>query len=336
MARIAFARFRPAIGDVPLLGVSFGAGPLRDVEVHAASRSEVDGSTHVLLLAIVQLDQLPKITQRKAVIPDSPRRAAELAIETYARLVTLKTQSRYSLASPRQTIGLKPQSTQERAWLTTVDSIQSQDSMTAHPTIRMASLSDDALAGLDERIDGVALLADGLIGSASPGGLLGLFRVFERAFALPARKASGTLFEFLHPRFGYTRDELSAWASLRDRAAHADVRDDFVIAADIRPVIGRVAQAAYDVLLNKATWRTADCTRAERWIPEAWTESAAGDAVAVAGAPVPIQAFLLDEWGAYPISNGQVQLDGEWWLPSPGKKGALTPLRVVPRAEDVP
>ena len=78
-------------------------------------------------------------------------------------------------------------------------------------------------------------------------------RLFERAFARPAKLLTHPLAAFLHPRFGYDEAELGKWFDeLRDPATHADARKEVLLERDVRPVIDRMERAAFDVLLNKA------------------------------------------------------------------------------------
>ncbi len=60
---------------------------------------------------------------------------------------------------------------------------------------------------------------------------------------------------------GATR-EISDWFQrLRPEATHADRRDTYARAPDVEPFLGRIEYAAFDVLLNKATWRRRDGVR---------------------------------------------------------------------------
>jgi len=88
--------------------------------------------------------------------------------------------------------------------------------------------------GLRDRSDGTLLMAESLAQAHPTGQFRDFFRVFERAFALPARRLAQPLEAFLHERYAYTSAELENWLEVRDAATHADVRRRLVVEADVR------------------------------------------------------------------------------------------------------
>lgn len=114
----------------------------------------------------------------------------------------------------------------------------------------------------------------------------------------------------------YSEPELNRWfAELRDPATHADVRPTIVFEVDVRPVVDRMEQAAYDVLLNKKIWRDASTDRREVWTPNSGTTNAAGDAFIVQHTTPITQAAILDEYGAFPMDMAAVvdSRPAQWW-----------------------
>ena len=219
------------------------------------------------------------------VVPDEARREAQAAIEHAADLIAVTQGTRRSIASAWPPVALSADGDDGRAWLQQARFIdfsgeyQGRSSMTAS-----IELTDEVQRGLRDRLDGVALLAEALAHAHATGQFHEFGRLFERAFAVPMSKVAGPLTAFLRPKFGYTDDEVKHWTeTLRDLATHADVRPSFVLESDIRPVIARIQQAAYDVLLDKQSWRSSDPARRELWSPPAGTTSASGDMFIVQG-----------------------------------------------------
>jgi hypothetical protein len=163
---------------------------------------------------------------------------------------------------------------------------------------------------------GVALMVEALGHDHAMGRFHEFVRLFERAFSSPARKVARPLAEFLNPRFGYDDAELSHWfEDLRDPATHADVRNVFLLEADVRPVIDRMEQAAFDVLLNKAAWRDPSTDRREVWAPTAGTFNADGGQFIVQGTTPVTSGTILDEYGVFPMDFSGVikERPSNWW-----------------------
>src|SRR6185503_17195257 len=125
------------------------------------------------------------------------------------------------------------------------------------------------IAALQDRVDGVALLAEALSHGHAMGQFHELVRLFERAFARSSNTLLDPLANFLAKAGqGYTRDEVETWVvKMRHLATHADVQPDFALEADVRPVLSRMLMAAYEVLFNKNTWQTPASGRRKVWKP---------------------------------------------------------------------
>lgn len=179
-----------------------------------------------------------------------------------------------------------------------------------------SDLDASVLSKLSDREDGVALLVEALSHDHAMGRFHEFIRLFERAFARSGKTLTSPLNEFLSSRFGYTTAELSRWfEELRDPATHADARTEFLLEADVRPVIDRMEQAAFDVLLNKALWRDPSTDRRDVWAPTAGSTNPRGGAFIVQGTTPVTYGAILDEYGAFPMDLSGViaQRPGSWW-----------------------
>jgi hypothetical protein len=209
-------------------------------------------------------------------VPPDARRAAERAIEILVNTVAVAERCRRTIASPFPWVAFEATDDSAREWLEATNGIHDFGHIADIPSLggRPVGLDDTAVMDeLTDRWDGVALLAEAFAHEHPTGRLHELFRVFERAFALPATRVGPALVAFLHPRYGYTHHEVDGWIRLRDPATHADMRTDFVLEAEVRPSLRRMEQAALDVLLNKTAWRDPDPRRRDVWRPTAWTRT---------------------------------------------------------------
>ena len=255
------------------------------------------------------------------VVPQRERSQTEKAIEYAANIVAVTESCVRSITSPQPCVALRADDLDTQAWLESLDGILGSGRI--HEISAFTSpipLGDEELQNVPEaRPDGVALLAEA---HAQPHGLgryRDLIRFLERAFALPAARVGPALVEFLDARYGYSDDEVTRWISVRDPATHADARHDFALEPDVLPILDRMEQAARDVLLNKAGWRSPATARREIWKPIAWTSSADGRGVVHKGSALRVQARLMDAFNVFPHRAGQV-LTGtpaDWWSPLP-------------------
>jgi hypothetical protein len=189
----------------------------------------------------------------------------------------------------------------------------------ARPIVSAGSqlkLGEEALNDLNTRTDGVALLVEAMAQDHALGQFGDYIRLFERAFKLSGAKLTEPVVGFLNPRFGYTHEEVAVWfEQLRDPATHADQRNDFLLERDALPYIERIEQAAVDVLMNKANWRSPDSERREVWKPSAGTFSPRGDIFMTEGQEGSIEGRLRDEFETFPLNLGGFipSLPPQWW-----------------------
>jgi hypothetical protein len=240
-----------------------------EIEVKHLRDWEHDGALKVLLAGVQLLDRRPKVTRENlVVVPKRERQAAEEAIEIAANLIAVAQGCRRVIESPTPYVGFIPQSDAARRWLEDRAGLLHRQLQGRLRLVRRVDLGKDTLSALADRTEGVALLVEALAQDHATGQFHDFIRLFEHAFALPPRKLTAPLSAFLHPRFGYTRDEVAVWLEqYRDAVTHADTRNKFLLETDVRPVIDRMEQVATDVLFNKLTWRDHGSARRELWTP---------------------------------------------------------------------
>ena len=308
-----------------------------DVDVSPVSAYESAESLKLLVGAAVELEYRPNLTSAgEVVVPAKQRGAAERAIELAANMVAVAQGCRRRIASPWPPVIFIATGEEGRSWLAQRAGIQHQQLRGKSRTAERIDLDASVLSKLSDREDGVALLVEALSHDHAMGRFHEHIRVFERAFARPAKTLTGPLNEFLLPRFGYSEAELGRWfEELRDPSTHADARKEFLLEADVRPVIDRIEQAAFDVLLNKATWRDPSTNRREVWTPTAGSTNASGSAFIVQGTTPVTYGTILDEYGAFPMDLSGVVADrpSTWWpqADAPKSKTEEFELQIIPK-----
>lgn len=200
------------------------------------------------------------------VVPVEARRAAEAAIVEYADLLAVTYQCRRIVRSPKPCLAVIAENEAEQAVLDGCGGI-------AAPLIRrprallLPAMGPDWDLGsvVADRMDGVALLADALSEDGPIGQVHDMFRLFERAFATGPYGCIEMMLDFLCSGpidLGWGREEMEDWfGRLRSEVTHADRREKYARATDVQPYLPRIEVAAYDVLLNKASWRTTESRR---------------------------------------------------------------------------
>lgn len=251
------------------------------------------------------------------IIPDDERRELEFALETVVNAFAVFGHCKRTLSSASPSIALVPDYEVERRGLESSKGILAhrQSVTSVHDPFAMDS---EMLASLGDRLPAAALLAEAHSHNLSAGKFHEYVRVFESAFALPFTQLTKKLLQFLRPVYGYTGDEIGSWVAMRDPLTHADGKKSghIFLDADVRKVIRRMEQAAYDVLFNKAIWHDRSKTRRDVWKPVAATTSPAGDLVVKQYSTPVITAQLFDEFGVFPMDLSCVMEDppGDWWF----------------------
>lgn len=238
-------------------------------------------------------------------VPADARRDAETMIETLARLLAIRHRMSHSISSPMPFIGFASDHSSDLASL--------EGKHFAGPVMsgigpwagEGPDFSDPKiLSGLQDRLDGVALLAEALSHRNALGRYHELIRLFERAFA---RKA-GALGPFLVPFLmddasphGFTKKEIHRWVEARPKASHADHRPEFLLEADLRPWVQRMIEAGYEILLNKAVWQAPATGRRNLWRPTAGSLNAKSDLFVTESHDAMLHFQFLDGFGSYPL-----------------------------------
>lgn len=297
------------------------------------------GRERLVLKADIPLARLPDKSETGAVaIPHDPRRECEAAIEGAAAVAAAYLCVERQISSPIPEIALEPESRQDEAFLSDAHSLQCRP--TARQIVREIISPDSvAVSDLGDRIEGVGFYADALAQTDPLASYRELMRFFELAFALPASALMNKLYQFLSTGPGrYTRSEIDDWFNLRHAAIHGDGRKTqyLVVQADIRPILGRMLQAARDVVFNKKHWHTRSRERRSVWRPIALSIDRDGT-VEIEQFSTPIMHFqLMDSFGAYPIdlSASLSPLPVTWWSPRISQDPPVFEANVVePRSD---
>jgi hypothetical protein len=295
------------------------------VEVHLSPAGKDAHQTRFLIEAAVVLSERPEVADDGTIIvPTEPRRKAEDAIETTANLLAVTDHCRRSISSPYPFVALFSTLEADLEWLETTKGFQG--SLLSIPgTKQTVPFDARSLQALQDRVDGVALLAEALAHNHPTGRFHEFIRLLERAFTLPPSQFEKKLTQFLQgASLGYERPEIKRWVDLRNPATHADelTPGHIVFESHVRPVIARMEQAAYDVLFNKKVWSDPSRERRNVWHPPVATCSErhhlrithGEGATFIFQALDPFEAFLYDQnmnlppmeknpWAKWPESN---------------------------------
>ena len=282
------------------------------------------GKLTLFVIAAIELLEKPAVNEDGLVIiPDGPLKQAETLIESSANLVAVSERCKQSISSPVPSVAFLPEDQETREWLDNTNGFFHGGG----EIVRVGGLrvdSDTTIKLSSDRPDGVALLAEALAHEHPTGMFHELLRVFERAFHRSSSKLVEPLAEFLNgSNMDYSRDEVNRWLTeLRHPATHADKKAEFVLESDIRPVIPRMVQAAYEVLFNKDSWRTPSPQRREVWRPPAGICGEPSTLFKTPEAEVKIELEWFDEVGSYPRNlNCDIgrALPPEMWAKWPSK-----------------
>ncbi len=250
------------------------------------------------------------------VVPPEVITPLDVAIESTINLISVFEHSKRTISSPIPPIAFVPATDEERKWLDATNGFNPL----GIPIIGVRFKLDSSLQEfVQDRFDGVALLAEANAQDHPAGAFHELIRVFERAFALSSTELVIPLGTFLQQTGqGYTTTETQNWlVDIRHPATHADRKNEFLLERGVRPVVRRMTQAAYDVLLNKLEWRSPSSTRRDVWKPEGGTAMPFGSKVFLSGkTPANFEATVMDAFNAYPLNTelGIANfLRAEWW-----------------------
>jgi hypothetical protein len=261
----------------------------------------------LLLQAVTVLEARPEVSSLGEVtVPEQARKRAEVAIETVANFLSVLNHSRRRIASPRPFVALGIDDEDEKGWASSLSRFQGEHTSIPKTSYCLPTTSEN-LQAFSDRLDGVALLAEALAHEHSTGKFHEFMRLFERAFALAPSQFEKKLAQFLRGAdLGYDRAEVKRWIELRNPATHANdlTRSDIVFESHVRPVIARMEQAAFDVLLNKNTWAHSSKERRPLWRPPVATISPKNALRLTQGLEAKFQFQILDPFDAFVYDGG--------------------------------
>jgi hypothetical protein len=308
---------------------------------------EKNNKTYSIVEATTALKNYPKRDRDNTIIiPGNVLNILDHSIENAIDLVSVSEFSSRSIMAPRKSIAFVANTKKAKDWLANTNGYHMNRStniaIDSHASIRIEA---EIIAKLTDRIDGIKLIADALSQQAATGRFATYVRLFERAFALSFGLIKDPLNDFLDDTYGYTTSEMEKWDDLRGKIIHADVKspEKFVYEKDILPIIGRVQQAAYDVLINKKIWHHKDTDRDNNWFPNTGTTSANRDLFLTQGLSAKYGAQLLDPFSDYRSTLIDVKpaLDSAgrdyiWIEPFPDDHKQGGKFTVIAKREDSP
>jgi hypothetical protein len=188
-----------------------------EVTVRTLRAAVAAGELKVLVDASCALKHWPKRTGAGyVVVPDRVRRRCEQAIEATADLVSIARICRRAIASPFPWVAFEATTNGARDWLAKSGGIHDFDRVVDVPSASSELVPDaGVIDGLRDRSDGTLLMAESLAQAHPTGQFRDFFRLFERGFALPARRLVQPLEAFLHERYAYRSAELENWLEVR-------------------------------------------------------------------------------------------------------------------------
>ena len=167
-------------------------------------------------------------------------------------------------------------------------------------------LSIETISALNDRPDGLMLLAEALSDQNMLGRYVQLLRLLEHAFGSQLGKFNRELIDFLGDsatRHRFTPKEISQWVESRPRVMHSD-RAAIWYARDVERTVHRLQEAATDVLFNKARWQQRDAQRRACRVPRRGTCDSNAGMFLTAGLDFKSDVRILEPFGSFPLFLG--------------------------------
>lgn len=251
-------------------------------------------------------------------VPDGVREQAEAAIVEYADIVGVLHQCKRVIRSPERCVAMRPSNEDEKSALREITHLRPNPSRWATARVMPPTFPAVLSAGLTDRRDGLALLADSLAEDTAVARARELFRLFERAFRRGPSDTVAPLTTFLqsHPRqdaLAYDEPEVRHWLEhLRAESVHADRRPSYARSVDVEPYLARMEFAGYDVLFNKERWRHPSAgRRPQQYFMSAVDKQRRNVTMLHAGSELLLE--WMDHWGVYPLDpTVKADLPDEW------------------------
>lgn len=282
-----------------------------------------------LAIASIELECCPEVTREGLlVVPAEPRQKCEFAIEAQANLISVLARTGRRIASATPCVAFSEISKEEREVLGAARAL-SQKYRVASEAHEPISLKGSELPQkMGDRFAGLALMAEALANRHEVGRFRELMRFFEFAFARDISKIEKKLSQFLNGAgLGYSRSEVSSWLALRDGATHGDMQKTRVLITepDVRELVPRIEQAAFDVLFNKKDWHSPSSERRQgQQHTVATTGASDGGLQITRGRAASLGFKITDPFGAYPMDLEAILTSPpeDWWWVEPASPHA--------------
>lgn len=311
LVRLASVYFHPISKELRSWSLRIG-----DIEVKTTGYREKEDKLNCLVAVEVPLPSAPKLTSDNLiVVPEIPRKQAEGALEVAVNTISVAKACKREIRSSIPFLAFLPEDDEARAWLETTNGIDVCTLVLPRCNVSIDLTNATLVNSLNDRLDGVELMAEALAHDHITGRFHEFMRLFERAFKLNRNGLIKPLTLFLNKPY-YTETEIKKWVvDLRNPATHANKNYEYVLEADIRPVIEIIQQAAFDVIFNKAKWYDPSTESRSLFLPT--TRVAPGDPPLYIrkGHTGDIGFQILDGFSAYPVdvSAGYDSLPNGYW-----------------------
>ncbi len=171
---------------------------------------------------------------------------------------------------------------------------------------------------LQDRIDGVQILAEANSTNHLSGKFHEYIRFFERAFKRENSGLTEPLSKFLssNKNLGYSKKEIEKWINDRNRSVHANDKSGYLIERDVIKFIDRIEQASYDILFNKLEWGNKSIRRRNLFKFREGTDSDMNNLFIPPSTTSNIMMSFLDETKSYPQNISfevYKSIPKNWW-----------------------
>lgn len=296
LLRATLIKFTEIPDDLSILNRTYG-----DVTLEVGPITEFNREQKMIFLnATIKLPSYPITEDGFLDVPNELRKKCEEVIEKVTRIISLCYGIRREIFSPSPlTVGYFSENSEEFEILKSA-----KEGLFSHAKIILKGAPPltefDWEASFSDREEGVLLMSEALNQSSYSGQFRDFIRLFENALARSTKQMSKKLSQCLNPEMGYTKNEIDRWVNLRDPLSHADQKESSVILyeADVAPVIWRVRQAAYDILLNKKIWNDQSSERRNIWSAGCYSTNDLDEFTIRVGAKN-IGFFMTDPYNVY-------------------------------------
>lgn len=268
-------------------------------------KDNIGAKNQRLISALVNIPKPDVTPEDYIILPDESRKALENSIELFSNIISLGYSCGRTISSPNPSACIIPEDNDASDFLKKCKGIYG--SPISRGKINIEIDITKISAALDDRVDGVSLMAEAQSSTHVTGKFVEFNRIFERAFGLAGARLINPLQQFLSPLFEFSESEVrNIVFDTRNPAIHADKKEIFLTSSDIAPLIDRTEQAAYDVLLNKEKWRDSSTSRRSVWKPRSRL-SRGNIPTIVRGDELKMTSQIFDQFGTYPLNlNGHI------------------------------